>query len=61
MNSTVHDITDVKKSRKFTLPSLKTTAKVAALAVFGTAVVLVAVDKLTHNSQDSDTEETSNA
>lgn len=59
MTTTVHDVTEVQKSRKFKLPRKKTIYKVVALTVFGGAVVLVAADKLTHrDSQDSDTSET---
>lgn len=62
MTSTVTELSDVKKSRKFKLPSKKTIYKVAALTVFGGAVALVAVDKLMHrDSQDSDTSEAETA
>jgi len=61
MTDTVHNVTEVKKSRKFVLPSKKTAIKAVALTVFGAAVALVAVDKLTHRSQDSDANETETA
>lgn len=60
MTAQVHDITAVKKSR-FKLPSKKTALKAVALTVFGGCVALVAVDKLTHREEDSDTSENETA
>lgn len=57
MTDKVHNITDVKKSHKIKLPTLKQVGKYAALTVFGTAVALVAYDKVTHGRADSDTSE----
>jgi hypothetical protein len=58
MTDTVHEITDVKKSRKPSWLTKKNALKASALAVFGSAVALVAYDKVANRSQDSDTEET---
>lgn len=58
MTDKVHEITDVKKSRKPKWLTKQNAFKATALAVFGTAVGLVAYDKVTNRSQDSDAEET---
>lgn len=59
MTDTVHEITDVKKSRKPKWLTKKNVYKATALTIFGGAVALVAYDKVSNRGeQDSDTEET---
>lgn len=48
MTDKVHEITDAKKSRKPKWLTKKNAWKATALTVFGAAVVLVGVDKVTH-------------